>query len=60
MTDAEQIAELKEYIKQLESWKYEGDRIFNGRGFSLMFLLGGWWADRPWRTTKNLNLGDKQ
>lgn len=36
--------------KVLEVWKDEGERIFAKGGNVLLFSLGAWWADRPWRT----------
>lgn len=36
--------------KLLEVWKDEGERIFAKGGSGVLFWLGMWWADRPWRT----------
>ncbi len=40
--------------KALTEWMDEGERIFGGRGLGLMFRLGAWWADRPWRARKGV------
>ena len=36
------------YIDVVFAWQAEGERLFEG-GVGLMFSLGEWWADRPWR-----------
>lgn len=35
-------------IALVAEWQKEGERLIEGRG-GLMFSLGAWWADRPWR-----------
>jgi hypothetical protein len=42
------IEELESYIAVLEKWAREGEAIVMAKG-TPMFLMGEWWADRPWR-----------
>jgi hypothetical protein len=38
---------------RLNKWMDEGERVFGSRGFGMMFRLGAWWADRPFRKNKD-------
>lgn len=55
-----EIERLRAHIAEIEKWKDEGERIIGpaaewGPGGNVMvqssviFKLGAWWADRPWR-----------
>ena len=44
----EQTADISLVFK----WQEEGERLIEGKG-GLMFSLGAWWADRPWRTDRH-------
>jgi hypothetical protein len=33
----------------LEQWAQRGNQIVDKLGWNIMFNLGLWWADRPWR-----------
>ena len=37
------------YAKEVEAWMANGEKLFDKSGASVMFSLGSWWADRPWR-----------
>lgn len=37
-------------FQRLENWKKEGEQIFETT--PLLFKMGEWWADRPWRKMK--------
>lgn len=39
--------------ERLDKWMNEGERIVGNQGLGMMFRLGVWWADRPWRKNKN-------
>lgn len=56
LTDAADRLELLEqqtaYIALVAKWQTEGERLIEGR-CGLMFLLGAWWADRPWRADRH-------
>jgi hypothetical protein len=44
---------LKDSIDEISAWSQEGSDIFDSMknfSFLLAFRIGGWWADRPWRT----------
>ena len=50
-TAADRLALLEQQtadIALVVKWQAEGERLIEGRG-GLMFSLGAWWADRPWR-----------
>ena len=31
-------------------WQAEGESLIEGKNNGVLFALGEWWADRPWRT----------
>ena len=37
------------YAQEVEAWRANGEKLFDKSGASVMFSLGSWWADRPWR-----------
>ena len=39
--------ELNILYDRLEEWMKKGEKIFENPGFG--FMLGMWWAGRPWR-----------
>lgn len=46
----EKISEAIEWEKQMKKWQKEGETYIRGMaGWSAMFHIGRWWADRPWR-----------
>lgn len=47
--DLVELANMIAHAEELEKWKTEGEHLFSGGGFAAAFLLGAWWADRPWR-----------
>lgn len=54
---AGELALLAEYLTKrltedaalILAWQQEGERILEEGKRSVMFRLGCWWADRPWR-----------
>lgn len=46
---ANELELLAAHCKRVEDWKQEGEALFERQGVSVMFSLGAWWADRPWR-----------
>jgi hypothetical protein len=38
---------------RLNKWMDEGDRIVGNQGLGMMFRLGAWWANRPFRKNKD-------
>ena len=32
------------------AWQAEGESLIEGKNNGVLFALGEWWADRPWRT----------
>lgn len=49
---------LEQQIADIAKWQAEGEGLLEGKG-GLMFSLGVWWADRPWRTDRH-NAGVKR
>lgn len=48
------IASLAGLVAELEKWHEEGERLIDRQAeLSVMFRLGAWWADRPWRRRPN-------
>jgi len=45
---AEKLAQQQNEIELMTAWKEEGERLLASG--PAMFMLGVWWADRPWRT----------
>jgi hypothetical protein len=45
------VSELEGYIDvDLAQWKAEGEALMaRGERWSVLFSMGIWWADRPWR-----------
>ena len=36
--------------QELAEWMTKGETLIEGKNNGVLFALGGWWADRPWRT----------
>jgi hypothetical protein len=47
-----EITRLNAGVALIVKWQAEGEKLLEGKG-GLMFSLGAWWADRPWRTDRN-------
>lgn len=47
-TERQELEELREYVKEINKWVDIGEKLFLSP--PVMFSLGAWWADRPWRT----------
>lgn len=43
-----ETAPSEEY-EQLKAWKEAGEKIFEEKRWGMLFLLGVWWAERPWK-----------
>lgn len=43
-----EVAALRAELAAVTAWKEEGEKIFGGAN-GVLFSLGAWWADRPWR-----------
>ena len=43
---------LKQHNRKIAEWQCKGEKYMKAESLSLMFNLGQWWADRPWRTKK--------
>lgn len=44
------IAELQERDRRISEWMEKGEQIMALKaGWSILFHIGQWWADRPWR-----------
>jgi len=51
-----QVEDLVLYIKELEAWQKKGEEIMeSATSCSIMFHIGQWWADRPWRDREKGN-----
>lgn len=47
--DLVELANLIAYQDHVEAWQREGEAKLSGTPLGVLFWLGGWWADRPWR-----------
>ena len=47
-----EIEMLKQHNQKISRFIANGEKYMKAGSFSLMFNLGQWWADRPWRTKK--------
>lgn len=46
-------AEMRNHINAVTEWTREGEQLLSpGESASVLFALGAWWADRPWRKRK--------
>jgi hypothetical protein len=44
------VADILKYEELLLEWQKKGDAIMQDKAsWSVMFHIGQWWADRPWR-----------
>jgi hypothetical protein len=43
------IEELENRLILIEDWRKTGELIFQNVPSLVMFHVGYWWADRPWR-----------
>lgn len=43
------IAVTPEEYERLKAWKEAGEKIFEEQRWGMLFLLGVWWAERPWK-----------
>jgi hypothetical protein len=50
--DVALMNDVNAYIRKVEAWQNDGERIFNSGRPGMFFQLGSWWADRPWRTDR--------
>lgn len=48
---ADELEALAQYVRAIEGWKEEGEALLSEDPdtHSAFFMLGCWWADRPWR-----------
>ena len=45
------VAELEQHIMDVERWQQDGEALMlQHNNLRVIFRLGSWWADRPWRT----------
>jgi hypothetical protein len=44
------VADILKYEELLLEWQKKGEEIMNSKaGWSIMFHIGKWWGERPWR-----------
>lgn len=44
------VAELERHIMDVERWQQAGEALMlQPNNLRVIFRLGSWWADRPWR-----------
>ena len=43
----------EEHEKRMEEWRIKGEKLLERKGINFLFLVGCWWADRPWRKREN-------
>lgn len=47
-----EIRYLYDFVINLGRWIDEGEDMMDKRYMGILFHLGEWWADRPWRKDK--------
>jgi hypothetical protein len=43
------VSALENRIAVVELWQRDGEQKMSGHPVGVLFRLGEWWADRPWR-----------
>ncbi len=45
----ENLEKLTADFELIAKWREEWEKLFERKCVGVMFSIGGWWADRPWR-----------
>lgn len=50
----EEISRLRQKVAQMEAWQARGEELIDAHYNGVLFSMGSWWADRPWRRRPDL------
>lgn len=50
----EEISRLRQKVAQMEAWQASGEELIAADYNGVLFSMGLWWADRPWRRRPDL------
>lgn len=50
----EEISKLRQKVAQMEAWQARGEELIAAHYHGVLFNMGSWWADRPWRRRDDL------
>ena len=44
-----ELEQMVAYVREIQAWQGEGETLLGKHDAGALFVLGAWWADRPWR-----------